>query len=91
MININKKYHNNINYIKILLSISFYYFCFFYAKWIFFYYYIDFNHNFESFEYKLIYNIYYFDILHSNSIKFGYTNFLNVFGKIGLDGLFPGT
>ena len=54
MIEITQKKQNIKNIIKILLTVSFYFYNFFDVKWIFFYYYIIFHHFFESLEYKLI-------------------------------------
>ena len=52
MIKLTKKYHNIKNIIKILLSVSFYFYGFFDAKWIFFYYYVIFEHFFEILKYN---------------------------------------
>jgi len=54
MIEIIQKKQNIKNIIKILLTVSFYFYNFFDAKWIFFYYYVIFHHFFESLKYKLI-------------------------------------
>jgi len=54
MIEIIQKKQNIKNIIKILLTVSFYFYNFFDAKWIFFYYYAIFHHFFESLKYKLI-------------------------------------